>query len=58
MCIYKLWYPARNAHAPYRHLWPVPLYNIFLHYLINGTIFEKKIIEHKLYVLIFCTTSV
>ena len=24
------------------HLWPVPLYNIFPHYLINGTIFEKN----------------
>jgi hypothetical protein len=23
-------------------LWPVRLYNIFLHYLINGTILEKK----------------
>jgi hypothetical protein len=37
-----LWYPARNAHAPYGHLWPVLFYNIFSHYLINGTIFEKK----------------
>ena len=25
-----------------RHLWPSPLYNIFPHYLIKGTIFEKK----------------
>jgi hypothetical protein len=24
-----------------------PLYNIFAHYLINGTIFEKKVTEHK-----------
>jgi hypothetical protein len=24
------------------HLWPSPLYNISPHYLINGTIFEKK----------------
>jgi len=24
------------------------LYNIFPHYLINGTIFEKIIIEHKM----------
>jgi len=32
---------AFNAHAPY-YLWPTPLYNIFPHYLINDTIFEKK----------------
>jgi len=30
-------------HVPYCHLWPAPLYNIFsTHYLIKGTIFEKK----------------
>ena len=28
-----------NAHAPYCHLWPARLYNIFPHYLINGNIF-------------------
>jgi hypothetical protein len=28
----------------------------FLHYLINGTIFTKKIIKHEIRVLIFCTT--
>ena len=33
--------PARNAHAPYCNLWPVQLYNILPHYLINSTIFEK-----------------
>jgi len=41
VCICSLKYPACNAHAPY-HLWPVPLYIIFPHYIINGTIFEKK----------------
>jgi hypothetical protein len=35
-------------------LWPAPLYNIFPHYLINGTIFEK-VTEHKMSVLIFYT---
>ena len=30
-------YPACNWHLPYCHLWPVPFYNIFPHYLINGT---------------------
>jgi hypothetical protein len=46
---YKTWaficsprYPACNAHASYCHLWPVRLYNIFPHYLINDTIFNKK----------------
>jgi len=29
------------------------MYNIFLHYLISGTIFEKNLIEHKMCVLIF-----
>jgi len=30
-----------------------PLYNIFPHYLINGTIFgKKKIVEHKMCVWI------
>jgi hypothetical protein len=43
----RLWYSARNAHAPYCHLWPVRLYNIFQLYLINGSILEKKNIEHK-----------
>jgi hypothetical protein len=32
----------------YCHLLPAPLYNIFPHYLINGTIFGKKILEHKM----------
>jgi len=35
-------------HAPYCHLWPDRLYKIFPHYLINGTIFEKKVTEHKM----------
>jgi hypothetical protein len=49
---------ASNAHPPYCHPWPARLYNIFPHYLINGTIFEKKVTEHKTCVLIFCTTYV
>jgi len=31
---------------------------IFSHYLINGAIIEKKIIEYKTYVVIFSTTFV
>ena len=30
VCICNLSYPACNAHAPYCHLWPAPLYNVFL----------------------------
>ena len=43
-CVYVcgLRYPARNAHAPYCHLWPVQLYQIFPHCLINETIFRGE----------------
>ena len=34
--------PACNGHSPYCHLWPTRLYNSFLHFLVNGSIFEKK----------------
>jgi hypothetical protein len=34
---------ACNAHAPYCHLWPVRLYNIFPHYLTNSMISEKTL---------------
>jgi hypothetical protein len=36
-------YPACNALSLYCHQWPVWLYIIFPHYLINGTIFGKKL---------------
>ena len=42
MCVFNLRYKACNAHAPYCHLFPVPVYNILPHYLINDTIFERK----------------
>jgi hypothetical protein len=42
VCICSFRFPARRAHAPYRHLWPAPLYNIFPHFLKNGTIIEKS----------------
>jgi hypothetical protein len=41
VCVCSLKYPACIAHAPYCRLWPAPLYSIFPHYLINGTIFGK-----------------
>ena len=42
----------------YGHPWPVLLYHIFPHFLINGTIFEKNGTEHKMCVLTFSTTLV
>ena len=42
VCICSLTYPAWNAHALHSHLWPALLYNIFPHFLVNGTILEKK----------------
>ena len=42
MCIWSLSYSALSAHVSYCRLWPAPLYYIFPHYLLNGTIFEKK----------------
>ena len=44
-CIYSIRYPSRNAHVPYCHLWPVKLYNIFPHYIINDTILEKMFLN-------------
>jgi hypothetical protein len=52
VCICSLRYPACNAHAPYCHLWPARLYNIFPRFLIKWQYFLKKqIIELKMCVL-------
>jgi len=49
MCVCSLRYPASKAHAPCYHTRPARLYNIFPHYLINSTIFEKKnLIEYNM----------
>jgi hypothetical protein len=45
--IYSLMYAVCNNHAPYCHLWTVWLYGVFPHYLINGMIFEKRILNIK-----------
>ena len=60
VCVCGLSYPACNPHAPYCYLWAAGLYNIFPHYLINGTISErkKKVTELKMCVMIFSTTFV
>jgi len=48
LCLYSPRYPATNAHASYWHLLPAWIYNIFPHYAINGTIFEKRVTERKM----------
>jgi hypothetical protein len=49
----------RASAVLYPSLWPVWIYHIFPHYLINGTIFEKKkVFEYKMCVLVFSTTFV
>jgi hypothetical protein len=40
--VFSLNNPACNAHAPFCQLWHAPVYNIFPHFLINGTLFEKN----------------
>jgi hypothetical protein len=47
VCVCGLRYPACNAHGPYCRLWPVWLYSIIPHYLIKGTISEKKLLNMK-----------
>jgi hypothetical protein len=47
MGVCSLKYPAWNSYVPYCHLWPVRLDYILPHYLISGTIFEKKLFKLK-----------
>ena len=49
--------PESNAHAPPLSV-ACPAHNSFPHYLIKGMIFGKKVIEHKMGVLIFSTNLV
>jgi hypothetical protein len=53
LCACSVISPARNA-PPYCHLRPLWLHKIFRHYLINGMIFGKKLLNIKC-VLIFST---
>jgi hypothetical protein len=47
VCLHSwLSYPACKAQL-FSHLWPVRLCHIFPHYLINGTIFWKKLLNIK-----------
>jgi hypothetical protein len=47
-----------NARAPYSHLWPAQLYNIFPRYFLIVMSFLKKVTVHKMCLLIFSTTFV
>jgi hypothetical protein len=55
VCVCSLRYT--ECDAPYCNLWPAPFYKVFPNYLINGAI-KKKVVEHKMCVLIFSTTFV
>ena len=46
LCVYSLRYLACNGHAPHR-LWPVRFFRIIPHYLINGKIFGKTLLNIK-----------
>ena len=56
--VYSVRYLACSAHAPYFHLWPLQLYNIFSTLSQKRHDFRKNVIEHKMCVLIFSTTFV
>ena len=45
MCVCSLRYPPCNVRATYCHLWTALLYNILPHYLINGMIFKKILLN-------------
>jgi hypothetical protein len=55
VCMCNLVYPTCNGHAPYCHLWPTRLYNIFSTLSHKRHDFRKKAIEYKMCVLIFST---
>jgi len=51
VCVCSLRYPACNARAQYCDLWTDRLLHISPHYLTNGTVFEKKLLNTK---CVFC----
>jgi hypothetical protein len=50
VCVCSLRYSACNAHAPYCHLWPGPIFSIFPH---SHKDFRKQLL--KMYVLVLST---
>jgi len=58
VCVCSLKFPPWNAHVLRCHLWPAPLYSIFLHYLIKARFSGEKIIGYIMCFSSFCTTFV
>ena len=58
VCVCSLRYPACNAHASYFHLWSTLLHNIFSTLSHKRHDLSTNVTEHKMRVLIFCTTFV
>jgi hypothetical protein len=52
VCVYGLRYPARKAHASYRHRWHVRLYNILPQKIFGN----KRVTEQKMCALILSIT--
>ena len=52
VCVCSITYPACNA--PYCHLWPVRLYNIFPHYLMKTWFSKEKKLLNKISGFLFC----
>ena len=59
LCVYSLNYVSsmQCTWVVLYSLWPVWLYHVSPHYLINNT-FRKNVTEHKMCVLMFCVTFV
>jgi len=48
VCIFRVRYPACNAHAPYYHLWPAPALQHFSTLCHKRHDFSKNVTEHKI----------
>ena len=46
-CVCSPSYTSCNVHTPHFHMWPVRLHSIFPHYLLNGKIFGKMLLNIK-----------
>jgi hypothetical protein len=58
VCICSIGHPACNTHAPYFHLWPAPVYDMFSTLSHKRHDFRKTVTEYKRCVLISSTTFV
>jgi hypothetical protein len=55
-CVFLALVIQRDVGMCHIVVWPVRLYNIFPHYLTSATIFEKEVIELKMYIFIVYLT--